>query len=314
MTTPKVKTISRGGSRYYEDPNDGRRRNPGVTSVLNMLPKTFLKFWAAKVAAEYAVDNLGSVVGMALNDRQAAIDAIKGAPNRFTGKAADVGSEAHDYFEKIAKGEPIGRVHPDLQPFVDHFREFLETCKPEFLFMEETVWSDTLGTAGSFDAMAVLTGEGAGPLRGKALVMDWKTTRSGVHEEVALQLAAYRHADYLVRPDGSRVPMPKIDGGAVLHVRPEGWALYPAETGTVVLSEPVIHEGSGDVVIPGQTVEVIDYFKALREVFDWDQVVKKHVIGKPITASAEYQAKPGPKITKPKAAPRATAKTTGGSK
>jgi hypothetical protein len=305
LTTPKVKTISRSGSRFYVNPESGRK-NPGVTSVLNMLPKGFLKFWAAKVAAEYAVDNLGSVVGLAMNDRQAAIDAIKGAPNRFTGKAADVGSEAHDYFEKMAKGEPIGRVHPDLAPFVQHFQEFLDLCQPEFLFMEETVWSDDLGTAGSFDAMAVLRGDGAGPLKGKSLVMDWKTTRSGVHEEVALQLAAYRNAEHLVRPDGSRVPMPAIDGAAVLHVRPEGWALYPVETGTVVLAEPVIHEPTGDVVTPGVEVEVIDYFRALREVFDWEQEVKKHVIGKPITASDAYQAKPTP-INKP--APRGPRKT-----
>lgn len=304
MTTPKVKTISRGGSRFYVDPESGRK-NPGVTSVLNMLPKGFLKFWAAKVAAEYAVDNLGSIVGLAMDNRQAAVDAIKGAPNRFTGNAADVGSEAHDYFERLAKGEPLGRVHPDLQPYVDHFTEFLAVCEPEFLFMEETVWSDDLGIAGSFDAMAVLKGDGAGPLKGKALVMDWKTTRSGVHEEVALQLSAYRHASHLVRPDGSRVPMPSLDGAAVLHVRPEGWALYPVETGTVVISEPVIHEASGDVVVPGVEVEVIDYFKALREVFDWEQTVKKSVIGRPINGSEEYRAKAGgPKtrINRPKGA------------
>ena len=293
MTTPKVKTLSRGGSRFYINPDTGRK-NPGVTSVLNMLPKGFLKFWAAKEVATYAVENLGSVVGVAMNDPQAAVDLLKGAPNRVTKKAADVGTEAHDYFERIAKGETaLGRIHPDLQPFVEHFREFMELCDPEFIFMEETVWSDVLGIAGSFDAMAVLRGEGAGPLRGKVLVMDWKTTRSGVHEEVALQLSAYRGAEFIVRPDGSKVPMPAIDGGAVLHVRPEGWALYPVETGSVAIGT----DDDGEDI----TVEVIDYFKALREVFDWDSHVKKVVIGKPITASDAYKAKPT-RINKPKGA------------
>lgn len=289
MTTPKVKTISRGGSRFYVDP-ETNRKNPGVTSVLEMLPKGFLKFWAAKLAAEYAVDNLGSVVGMALTDPQAAVDAIKGAPTRFTKAAADIGSEAHGYFEALAKGEKVTRVHPDLKPYVDHFSEFLDLCEPEFIFMEETVWSDDLGFAGSFDAMAILRGKAAGSLRDKTLVMDWKTTRSGVHEEVALQLAAYRHGSHLLRPDGTRVPLPKIDGGAVLHVRPEGWALYPVETGEIALAEPVVHDPSGDVVVEGVTVDVIDYFKALREVFDWEKEVKKRVIGKPVIASDEYQA------------------------
>ena len=289
MTTPKVKTLSRGGSRFYIDPENGRK-NPGVTSVLNMLPKGFLKFWAAKEVATFAVENLGSVVGLAMTDQRAAIDLLKGAPNRVTGKAADIGTEAHDYFERLAKGERIvGRIHPDLAPFVEHFREFLAVCEPEFVFMEETVWSDALGVAGSFDALATLKGDGAGPLKGKTLFMDWKTTRSGVHEEVALQLAAYRESEYIVRPDGSRVPMPKTDGAACLHVRPEGWALYPIEVGDIVLGE--------------ETVRVLDYFKALREVFDWDREVKKHVIGKPVAAGGEFSAaKPATRINVPKGA------------
>lgn len=299
MTTPKVKTMSRGGSRFYINP-DTQRKNPGVTSILNMLPKGFLKFWAAKEVATYAVENIGSVVGVAMNDKQAAIDLLKGAPLRITGSAAGIGTDAHDLFERIAKGEDIGRVHPDLQPFVAHFREFLEVCDPDFIFMEETVWSDEVGYAGSFDALATLRGE-AGSLSGKTLFFDWKTTRSGVHEEVSLQLAGYRHADYIIRPDGSRVPLPATDGAAVLLVRPEGWQLVPIETGTVTLSEEVVHEATGDVVVPGVTVEVYDYLKALREVFDWEMEVKKHVIGAPAAAGGEFSGKKGSKITKPRA-------------
>lgn len=286
LTVPKVNTIRRGGSRYYVEPESGRK-NPGVTSVLNMLPKDFLKFWAAKVVAEFAVDNIGEIVGIAMKDPGAAIDMLKGAPNRFTRTAADIGTEAHDYFEALAKGETIGRVHPDLAPFVAHFREFIEDCDPEFLFLEETVWSDTLGYAGSFDALGVLHGEAAGPLKGKRIFFDWKTTRSGVHEEVALQLAAYASADSIIRPDGSRVPLPKIEGAAVLLVRPEGWQLVPVNIGTVDLGE-------------GQEVEVIDYFKALREVFDWDGVVKRHVLRPPVAAGGEFVGKKGSKITRPK--------------
>lgn len=305
MTTPKVNTINRGGSRFYVNPEHGRK-NPGVTSVLNMLPKPFLTFWAAKMVAEFAVENMGDVVGIAMKDKAAAVELLKGAPRRFTKNSADVGSDAHDLFESLAKGEDI-RVTPALKPYIDHFREFLDIAKPEFVFLEETVWSDDFGYAGSFDALARLTGD-VGDLKGKLLFMDWKTTRSGVHEEVALQLCAYSRATHIIRPDGSRVPLPKADGGAVLLVRPEGWKLVPVETGEVTLAEPVIHEPSGDVVTPGHVVDIFDYFLALREVLDWDSEVKKRVIGKPVAAGGEF--KPGQQsgpINKPKTSARGKA-------
>lgn len=285
MTQPKVSTIRRGGSRFYVDPDTGKK-NPGVTSILNMLPKPFLKAWAAKVVAETAINNIESVVGLAFRDPKGAIDYLKRAPDRFTKGAADIGSEAHDVFEDIAKGNPPKRVHPDIEPFVAHFNEFIEVCEPEFILLEETIWSDEHGYAGSFDAMAILHGEAAGELRGKTLVMDWKTTRSGVHEEVALQLAGYRFADAVVREDGTRVPLPEADGAAVLHVRPEGWSLVPVETGSIQI---------GDT-----SVDVIDYLLALREVFDWDYEVKKHVIGKPVVAGGEHADAKRVGINRPK--------------
>lgn len=285
MTEPKVNTIHRSGSRFYVDPETGRK-NPGVTSVLNMLPKPFLKAWAAKLVAETAVNNIASVVGLAFSDPKGAIDYLKRSPDRFTKSAADTGSEAHDIFEQIALGNPPKRVHPEMEPFVAHFMEFMEKCEPEFILLEETVWSDEHGYAGSFDALAILHGEGAGELQGKTLFMDWKTTRSGVHAEVALQLAGYRFADFVIRPDGSRVPLPEADGGAVLHVRPEGWSLVPIETDTVQIGD--------------NEVKVFDYLLALREVFDWDVEVNKHVVGTPVIGGGEFAVKKAP-INKPRA-------------
>lgn len=269
MTTPKVTTIKRGDARFYVHP-ETKAKTPGVTSILRMLPKPGLKYWAAKLVAEEAVNNLGSVVSIAMSDRDGAIDYLKRAPDRDTRSAADIGSDAHDLFEAIARGEDIGRVHPDLEPYVRHFQDFMETCEPEFLFMEETVWSDAGDYAGSFDALATLLGEGAGELQGKTVFLDYKTNRTSVYEEVALQLTGYRFADYILREDGTRVPIPRTDGGAVLHIKPEGWALYPVLT--------------GEVEIDGQQVNLGTYLAALRDVFDWETEVKKHVIG-PAVAS-----------------------------
>lgn len=289
MTTPKVSTIKRGSSRFYVNPDNGRK-TPGVTSVLGMLPKSFLKFWASKLVAETAVEHIGEVVSISMKDPQAAIDFLKRSPDRFTRKAADTGTAAHDIFEQMARayipGESVKtpRVHPEIAIFAQWFAEFLEECQPEFLFLEETVWNDEEGYAGSFDACATIT---RGELAGQTLFFDWKTTRSGVHEEVALQLAAYRFAPSIIRPDGSRIPNPKTDGAAVLHVRPEGWKLVP-----IVTDGLAEQEGEADVM---------DYFRALRLVFDWDHLAKKGVVGKPVASGGVDEKAKGPRINRPRA-------------
>jgi hypothetical protein len=254
VTTPKIETVSRGGSRFYLNPLDPTERVPGVTSVLNMLPKPFLRYWAGKVVAETAVDNAGTVVQMMLSgERQGAIDFLKRAPDRQTGAASDVGTDVHDLLELLAAGQSIGAVHPDLKPYVDGWHRFNDEYQPEYLFIEETVWSRTHGYAGSFDAIVKIGDE--------TVILDNKTTRSGVHDEVALQMTAYRKADFILRPDGTEVPLPEITGAAVLHLRPEATQLVPVATNDAIF----------------------EAFKALLAVHKWDKETSKGVIGKPLS-------------------------------
>jgi len=267
MTTPAVSTIKSGGSRFYLNPADDRKL-PGVTSVLDMIPKhSFLKPWAAKMVAEFAVDNASDWIGLVMKgERVAAVDLLKRAPFRFTDNAADTGTGAHDLFERMAAGDVLSKsdVRPELLPYVRHFREFLDVWTPDFLFLERTVWSETHGYAGTFDAIfsVIMDGE-------KFTAMgDWKTTRSGVHEEVALQLTAYANADYILGADGEQTPIPKVDGGAVLHVRPEGWKLVPA-------------------AINDDTMRT---FLALKEVWEWETNTKRMAIGRPIQRTKETPA------------------------
>lgn len=258
MTTPKVATLQRGGSRFYIHPATGDKV-PGVTSVLGMLPKPFLKAWAAKVVAETAVEMIGTgeLAAMAGRDPSGAVDYLKRSPGRSTQGAADIGTAAHGIFEVLSLGQPLGKVTPELEPFARHFANFLETVQPEYLRTEDTVWSDTHGYAGSFDALAVI--------QGQRCWVDNKTTRSGVHAEVALQLSAYRHADYLLDGEtGEQLLQPDADRGVVVHVRPEGWALYEV---------PV-------------TREVFDFFLDLRRVFTWDTTISRSVVGKPVAKGA----------------------------
>ena len=74
-------------------------------------------------------------------------------------------------------------------------------------------------------------------------------------------MSAYANADRIVRPDGNSVPLPAITGAAVFHVNDQGAEFIPAS------------------IAP----EVFDVFLALRhQVFEWDAVLSKQVLGRPI--------------------------------
>ena len=254
MTTPKVATFHRGGSRYYIHPTSGDKV-PGVTSVLNMMPKPFLKAWAAKMVATEAVEGLANWQPLAQRDPQGAIDYLKRTPERNTRGAADVGTAAHGIFEAMIRGEAIGQITPDLLPFVAQYGDFLNTVQPKLLMAEQTVWSDKHGYAGSFDVLAEIQGEKCWG--------DNKTTRSGVYPEVALQLSAYSHADFILDEDGEQHLLPEAHRGVVIHVRPEGWALYEVPIGE----------------------EIFEVFLHLRQIFAWD-AISRQIVGKPVLKGA----------------------------
>ena len=246
MANERANTVFKGGSRWYVHPETGNRQ-PGVTSIIGTLNKPFLVGWAAKVAAEFVVDNVGSVMPLAMSDRTAAIELIKGASRRYTAKRGEVGTAAHEVFEKLGNGEKVGRLHPEIQPYADHYREFLDRWQPEFLHNEATIWNNTVGYAGSLDTIMRIGGE--------TVVADYKTSAS-VYPEVGLQLSAYRYAEAFL--EGGELPA--IDGGACLHITADGWKLVPVRCDE----------------------SVFEIFKALRTAFRWDSEMKNHVIGKAV--------------------------------
>ncbi|MFE2245238.1 hypothetical protein [Streptomyces lavendulae] len=265
---PKVRTIFRGGNRFYLHPTQDLAY-PGVTSVIGMLPKqAFLGPWNGKMAATLAVDSIDFVADMAQRDREGAIQYLSGAARRYTKVRANLGSEAHDLFERLIRGEHVGRVRDDLEPYVKHFREFLAKVNPELVRAEDVAWSDTHGYAGSFDVILYVwldeNGDPTPDRSGKRhlLMGDWKTSKA-TYPDVALQLAAYQRADFIIDADGNREPMPEFDGACVLHITDEQWAFKPIDTGDEVFAE----------------------FLRLRGTFDWERDLSRRVIGKPIASS-----------------------------
>lgn len=263
-----IRTVQRSGSRFYFNDEFPDIKYPGVTSVVGMLPKPFLAYWQAKMVAELAVDSIDFVQQMVDRDRDGAIAYLKGAANRYTKQRASIGSNAHDLFERMIRGEHIGRVHPDMEPYRRNFAAFLDEVQPELVRAEDVAWSDEHRYAGSFDGILRLRLDDKGrphPQGDPALVMaDWKTSKD-TYPDVALQMSAYANAEFIIAPDGSREAMPEFDGAVVLHI-----------TDTQAAFKPVrIAEENGQP-------DVFEHFLTLRRTFDWVQTVSKTVLGAPI--------------------------------
>lgn len=217
---PEQVTLHR--KRYY-DLHDGTKL-PSVTTILSTaLNKPALPGWAAKVVAEEALANLPKIVRMSRTDRDGAIKFLKGRPYAQRDEAANAGTKAHALAEAYVLGKPyeVPDADTDLGRTLAQFVKFLEEWRPEFEATEAVVANVTHGWAGTLDAIARIPALG-----NRLLVIDYKTSKSGPYAEWGLQIAAYARAEWLWLPDGSKTEMPKVDGAAVLRLRPNMYALH----------------------------------------------------------------------------------------
>ena len=138
-----------------------------------------------------------------------------------------------------------------MKQVIARFQDFEREWEPEWEATELTVFNATAGYAGSLDFIAHI------PLLGEGLTLgDFKTGR-GVFPETALQMAAYRHAEF-VETAGHKasVPMPKTERSIVVHLRPDDDKSYQDK-----------HPKSYYEVIPMNTDdEVFEMFKYVTQV------------------------------------------------
>lgn len=252
MTAPANATSKRGVGRFYRHPGTGEEF-ASVTTILKAAPKPALVPWAAKMAAEFAVDNLDQVAALLKSgQRQAAIDLIKGSPYRSADKAADLGSAIHARVEAHILGTPILKAPAEQQPFMDQFERWLTDFDPTFDAAEVTVLNRTHGYAGTLDMIATIKGLGC-------LLIDVKTGK-GIYGEVGLQMAAYRYGEAAMLRSGYEEPLDAVDGCAVLHLRSDKCDLIPVRADGVVF----------------------DAFLAIKKVWEWEQGLSRDVVGQVI--------------------------------
>lgn len=189
---------------------------PGVTTILGKgIAKPFLVDWAAREVAGYASDNLE--VLNALEDRDARYDLLKTAHNRHRDKSAARGTDVHAIAEKVLHGQEV-EVPDHLAGYVEGYVRFLDKWQPTPIITERPLASRANRYAGTADAFVTLPD-------GERLLMDWKTGKR-VYGETALQLAAYRNAEFYLDDEGTEQPVPQVDGLAVVHVTPTGTDVF----------------------------------------------------------------------------------------
>lgn len=213
------------GSRWYCDP-DTDRLLASVTTVIGATTSMpWLTSWAAKLAAECAVDHHGLVAALLEESgRDAAVDYIKGESRRARDKASNLGTLVHDLVEAFALDTSLPEVGDDLAPFADVLVDWLIDWRPTVLMSECAVASPAHGYAGTLDLLLEFP-HVPGPLfqdpSGRPLrwLIDVKSGQN-LSAHMPVQLEAYRRASEVWLPGGVKAAMPHVDRVAVLHLRP----------------------------------------------------------------------------------------------
>jgi hypothetical protein len=255
---------ARQGNGYYADHTTGDRLRSVTTILSGGVPKPGLVHWAANTCTDVALDSLPQLVLASRFPEQfeELRSWVKRAHTRKKDERAEVGSAVHKIIEARLLGtEPPASVKvgeeewaldgPELAPYIANFLRFEAEWLPEFTASEMVVANPEDGYAGTLDFTLSAKGLIGQALAASGWAIDlardlmgdtktggeWNRETSaghvhGVYPEAGLQMSAYRRAQVCWLRDGSRVPMPPTNEvGVVLHLRPEGYRLYPARCG-----------------------------------------------------------------------------------
>lgn len=275
-----------------QKPADDDERHWSVTTILGCLKAEGLLYWTAEEAAKAAVNSAASLQARIEEEgREAVIKWLRDARfRRAKGErtAAELGTEVHAACESYALTGQRPDVDAEVQPFLDQFDRWAQEFQPVYQAAEVTVYSPSYGYAGTCDAFLTVGGV--------RCIVDYKSSRKSFdnrgnpttpYPEVALQLAAYRHAElaavwrprrmeqyrrrYYLLGAAERemaVPVPEVDTGLVIHITPDHCDAYPVECGP----------------------DIFESFLFVQEAARWQFQTSKTVIGRPLEPAKEAVA------------------------
>lgn len=218
------------GHAYYVD----EVKVPGVTTIIGDTTPKNLTDWAARCAADFAIDCWDDLLAMRPSERH---KALHYAYRHDRDKAGRRGTEVHRIAERLVAFEEVAK--PDeLAGHIDSYVGFLDAMDPQPVAVELVVVNRTLRYCGTADLVCdlqeVMAEEVIPPGR---WLLDLKTARSGIWPETALQVCGYARAEsYLDPATGEERPMAdlKIEHTGAVHITSDGWELRPLDSGDAV--------------------------------------------------------------------------------
>lgn len=196
---------------------------PGVTTLLkDGWPKPALMYWSARTVAEYVADNEDALATLRDMGREPMIAALKGVPWEKRDRAAAKGTDIHEMAERVVHGEDV-EVPEHLLDRVQGYADWLDRFNVQPVLTERSCANRKHWYAGRFDIVADISAD--------RWMLDIKS--GDAYPDAAMQLDAYRHAEFYVEADDpdTELPMPEgITRLGVLVVAEGGTTLYPMQS------------------------------------------------------------------------------------
>lgn len=223
-----------GGVYTWPAPNGTTDRYLSVTRILDSLSKKELLRWYAaqereRICGRVAAVKAGQITGRDLVAEFDPKAEWTPAAELYRDSRASIGSSVHDqvcrYVVARDSGLPfyMDDLPEDIRPYLRSYHCWFEEAKPDYMFVEGPVFSRDFGYAGTCDGIA--------QIGGKLCVIDYKIS-ARTNRDHALQLAAYRHADFIgIRNSFEEIDLPATSGGRLLLIHPDRCKLYDLPCG-----------------------------------------------------------------------------------
>jgi len=163
-----------------------------VTAATGVIDKSRpLIFWAVGLAKDFLMENLKVLIADTKGDKIAAV--IEEASKQHSikkQKAADVGTQIHDWVEIFIKAKsrkewPEIPKDPQVYNGITAFLKWVDEYEVKFVSSEKIVYSKKYKYAGIMDAEAII--------KKRLCVIDFKSSRA-IYPEMRFQVAAYQAA------------------------------------------------------------------------------------------------------------------------
>lgn len=192
---------------------------PGVTGILKVIDKPAIVPWAQGMVAEAAIANRSQLEEwVKVGGVEGAVQLLRRAAETKRDAAANRGVTIHALAASIVQGQPV-TIPEDIASTVMGYVKWIERFQPEFLAVEEMVFSYAHNYGGTLDVIAKIATE--------VWLLDLKSSK-GIYPDSACQLSGYGEAEFIGRTgDPRQYVLPHIDQYGIVHVTPEGSELIP---------------------------------------------------------------------------------------